>query len=403
MALSIKPSTSQERKALFTETVINNTDKISKIAPNAVLSAIASGVAKISGKAEKDISIAISRLFPDLASDNQLDQVAADYGIAPRFAALGSSTYIRLVGASGTFYPKSTTTVSSTNGIQFELENDTTIGPSGYIYTRVRATTQGRKTNVPPLSITKIQPEPTGHLYVINEVNATGGRDDESDEILRIRIKDGSNLLAKGTIASLEQKFISINNKVLKLFYQGINYEGKVKIAIATQTGEDLNSTELGELLTQSSEFFAFSDHRPFGQSFYGVELINIPYLPIDVSFRVELNTSYNFDEIRKKIQISIAKYMDFRFFNPLKQRVEWDNLLQIVKETEGVIYCPDQFFYPKTDIGVDINVLPRLRGFAMLDIQGQLIQDFEGNLQPVFYPNNVDFSYQATVLNSGI
>lgn len=403
MTLNIKPSTSQERSALFTETLLNNTDKISKVSPNSIVSGISNGVAKVAGKAEKDILISIARLFPDSASGDQLDQVAEDYGIAPRFGELGSSTYIRLVADPGTVYPKLTTVITSTNGIQFELEEDVTMGVSGYLYARISSQITGVKTNCGPLTINKILPVPVGHKYLINESYATGGRDVEDDQTLRVRIKDGSNILAKGTIASIEQKFILINNKVLKVFYQGITFENKVRLAIATQTGEDLSPTELEELLEGSHDYFSLTDCRPFGQTFYGVELINITYLPIDISFRADISSAADPDEVRKKILISITKYMDFRFFNPSRQRVEWDNLLQIVKETEGVSYCADQYFYPRADIAIDINVLPRIRGFLMLDLNGNIIQDFSGNLQPVFYPNNVDFNYQETVLNLGI
>jgi hypothetical protein len=35
------------------------------------------------------------------------------------------------------------------------------------------------------------------------------------------------------------------------------------------------------------------------------------------------------------------------------------------------------------------------------LNLNGEIIQDFQGNLNPVFYPNEIDFSYQASVLKS--
>lgn len=396
----IKPETSREKKNLFIETVLNTSDKVSKVGPNSVLDGIAGGVAKVAGKAEKDIILAVSRLFPDTAYGDQLDQVATDYGISPRMSQSGSSTYIRLVGLPGTVYDKSLVTITSNQGISFELEESVTLPSMGYTYSKIKSIQQGSKTNSPTLTINKIQPAPSGHQYLINEVSATGGRDVESDDLFRIRIKDGANILARGTISMIEQKFISINTKVLKVFYQGITAQNKVRLAIATQTGEDLNPTELDQLKAQGADFFCLTEHRPFGAStFYGVELTNIEYQPVDISFRVDLNAGVDADTIRKNIQIRISKYMDFRFFDASKHRVEWDNLLQIVKDTEGVEYVPDQYFYPRIDIGVSTNRLPRLRGFLMLDLEGSIIQDYQGNLNPVYYPNNPDFSYHATVL----
>jgi hypothetical protein len=65
----------------------------------------------------------------------------------------------------------------------------------------------------------------------------------------------------------------------------------------------------------------------------------------------VQLNPAYDPDEIRKKIQVAISKYLDPRFFDSVRQKVEWDNLLDIVKNTQGVDYVPDQYFYPRNDI----------------------------------------------------
>lgn len=401
MALQIHPTTSVERKLLFLETLLNTTDKVSKVSPNSVLSGVAGGVSKISGKAEKDIILAISQLFPDTAFGAQLDQVALNFGISPRFGTSSSSTYVRLVGALGTIYDKTIHTLQASNGIQFEFEDNIVIGSEGYVYAKVRSLIEGLQANVEPLSITKITPTPVGHQYVVNEVGASGGRDVESDELFRIRIKDGANILARGTLAMLEQKFMSVNDKVLRVFYQGITGYGKVRLAIATQNGIDLTVTELDDLLLQSAEYFALTEHRPFGTNFYGAELVNIQYQPIDISFRVDLDPAYDSDEIRKQIQIGISKYMDFRFFDASRDRIEWDNLLEIVKNTQGVKYVPDQYFYPRIDIGINTHMLPRLRGFLMLDLQGVIIQNFTGSLAPIYYPNNPDFSYQQTVLNN--
>lgn len=401
MPLNIRPSTSKERKLLFIESLINTTDKVSKVSPNSVLDGVASGVSKVSGKAEKDIILALSHLFPDLASGAELDQVASDYGLAPRFGSSNSSTYVRLVGAPGTVYNQSLHYLQATNGIQFQFEDATvTINAFGFNYAKVRSVVNGSQTNVGPLTISKISPIPSGHQYVVNEVGATGGRDVENDELFRIRIKDSGNILARGTLAMLEQKFMQINPKVLKCYYNGINNQGQIRISIVTQNGVNLSSPELNQLLTGSSEYFPFTDNKPFGTQFYGVELVNMIWQPFDMSFRLEYDPAYNIDEIRQQIQIAVSKYIDFRFFDPATQSVEWDNLLEIVKSTPGVKYVPDQYFFPNIDIACDIHRLPRLRGFLMLNLDGSIIQNYTGTLSPVYYPAVSDFSYQQTILS---
>ena len=120
-------------------------------------------------------------------------------------------------------------------------------------------------------------------------------------------------------------------------------------------------------------------------------------YQTFDIDFRCQLLDSVNPDDVRRSIQVAVMKYIDHRFFEPSKQKVEWDNLLEIIKNTAGVQYVSDQFFLPRNDIVVDIYKLPRLRGFIMRNMNGQLIQSFS-TLSPVFYPNDPDINFQSTV-----
>ncbi len=399
--LNIVPSTSEERKQLLIEVLLSKTSKINKITDNSVLNGIAFGISKVSGKAEKDIVLAISRLFPDTSFGSQLDQVAIDYGISTRFLASQSSTYVRVVGDVGTQYIAGTHTFSSTDGIEFDIEETTTIGINQFAYVKIRSVDSGLKTNVNPATINKITPVPTGHRFCVNEYKANGGRDIEDDILFRQRIMEGSNLLARGTISMLEQVFMKINTNVLQLRYQGINSNGQLKIAIITQNGIGLNSSELNELLVNGEEFFGLNELRPFGRRSYGIELINIGTQTIDISFRCELLPSFAADDVRINIQTRISKYLDFRTFRSGIDKVEWDNLLEIVKNTPGIKYVPDQYFYPQIDVATDPDKIIRLRGFLMLNLQGVVINTITGTLNPVYYPQAADFSFQQTVLRT--
>lgn len=399
MTLKIKPSTSLQRKQLFIETLFNTTDKVTKISPHSVNAGIAGGISKISGKSEKDVILALSQLFPEVATGLQLEETAKNFGVSGRFGTSKSSTFLYIAGEEGTTYTQGVHTFRSQEGIEFELEQASEVIPAmGFMYIKVRSLVEGSQTNVNSLTITTVNPEPLGHLYVINEVQAEGGRDIESDDLLRKRIRQGANILARGTIGMLEQLFMSINENVLECFYQGVSSTGKIRIAVATQNGIDLSTPQLEELLDLSSRYFSLTDYRPYGTSFIGVELVNVDYFPIDISYRIDYTGSL--DEIRRKTLVNISKYLDFRYFDTTKELVEWDELLQIAKNIEGVKYIPDQFFTPRTDLFVGIHKLPRVRGFRLLDLQGEIIEDLSGNLSPLFYPNNPDFSYQRTVLN---
>jgi uncharacterized phage protein gp47/JayE len=218
-----KLSTVEELKGIFIELMLNHTDKVTKVAPGSVLNGIAYGIAKLGQKTIKDIALIESHIFPDQAYGQYLNNIAKNYGVANRFGSSESSTYLRVVADPGTQYISGTHTFSGNHGIVFDLEENVTVGDDGFAYVKVRSQTTGETTNVDALTINKIIPLLSGHKYVINENRATGGRDTEDDDTFRNRIKEGANILARGTIAMIEQAFMLINSNVMKVYYNGIN------------------------------------------------------------------------------------------------------------------------------------------------------------------------------------
>jgi len=330
-----------------------------------------------------------------------LDKIANDRGVAARFSASASSVYQLVVADAGTVYAKVSNTFTGSHGVVFEMEDNTFTVPSdGYGWLKLRSTSTGRNTIVNPLSINKVSSAPSGHIYTINEVIPIGGRDAEEDDMFRMRIKNGANLGAVSTLARLTQAFMKVNNNVLRLFYYGINDNGKVRIAIATQNGIDLDSTELAALSEVSEEVSSIYDIRPYGIQTYGMELLNISWDEISVDFRVQLLDNYDVDSVRKDIQIKMGKYLDPRYWMD-EDKVEWDDLLGIVKSASGIGYTPDAYFTPRQDFYVQSGKLPRIKSFIMRDMNGVAISDSGGNLNPIYFPNKPDYSYQSTILKS--
>lgn len=396
-----KITTIEELKELFAETLLNKTNKISKVSDNSVVSGISYGVAKVAQKALKDIALVETHLFPEGAFGVYLDNIAANFGISARYGSLGSSTYVRLVGAPGTLYVQGVNTFSGNMGITFVMEEPTvSIGTSGFEYVKVRSNETGARANVDPLSITTVASPPTGHEYVINEYQATGGRDVETDADFKTRIKDGANLAATGTLAKLTQVFQIINDNVLRVLYQGVSANGKLQLKVLSVNGVDFNQTELAAMINQGQDYFNINELAQWGTNSIQIELLNPTWQPLDVSFRVELDANFDPDRVRIAIQTNITKYLDYRYWKP-RQSIEWDDLLSIVKNTPGVKYCPDTTFIPNVDIPVGVDVFPRLRGFMMLDLQGNIIVNQSGTLTPLYYPSVKDFSFQNTILSS--
>ena len=380
-----KISSISQLKQLFLEIFINKTSKVSDISDNSVVNATAFGVAKVAQKAMKDIALVECHIFPDTAYGVNLDESATLFGAPQRGSAQNSSTYLRLVASEGTQYIAGTQSFSNYNGVQFVLENTVTVGPLGFIYAKVRSSDTGAKTNVDPNTIINVTPQPSGHIGVTNEYMATGGSDAETDEMFRLRIKKHLNIVARNTLDYLTEVFRRYNPNILRLKNLGNDESGNRLIGVTTQSGIDLNNTEISSLLENTKDYFCLRDLNKFGD-LIGISITNIEWTTIDLDFRCQLYSNYVPDDVRKEMQVAIAKYLDLRTWDSSKN-VEWDKLLQIIQSIKGVKYVPDQFFNPKIDISVPIDQLPRLRGFIMRDMTGSIIADANNVLTPVFYP----------------
>ena len=390
----------QELKQIFLEILLNKTDKLTDVSEESVLNGIAFGCAKLAQKCLVNQSVVEGHIFPDTAYGVYLDELAAIRGVAPRFGASGSSTYVRLMGDEGTYYDKDLITLKATNGVQFELEESVTLDVNGYAYVKVSSRSIGANTNVDPLSINQLTPAPQGHTAVTNEYRASGGADEETDALFRQRIKDSVNQLSRNTMSYLEQVFMKINPKVLRLHKGGISTDGKFNLIVVAVNGQNFSDAEFNQLLSLSEEYLSLSDLLTESSDF-ALSLQNVDWMPVDVEFRVDIDPAYDTDAVRKEIQIQMNKLFDYRYWK-YGDKVEWEDLLSVVRNVSGVRYVPDTHFRPNTDMNVPRYRLPRIRSFIMRDLDGNIIESNNGAMSAVYYPNEIDENFTASVL-SGI
>lgn len=387
----------EELKNMFLEILLNKTDKINDVGAESVLNGIAYGCAKLGQKCLVNQSIVEGHIFPDIAYGVYLDRLAQIRGIAPRFGASPSSTYVRLMADEGTVYFSQGTTLTSISGITFELAEDVTIGANGYAYALVRSQQSGLNTNVDPLSINTINPIPTGHIAVTNEYRATGGRDAEDDELFRQRIKDSVNQLSRTTLSYIEQVFMKINPNVLRVYKGAIDTSGRLNLIVVSVNGQNFTEAEFNEMLNRSAEYLSLSDILRTDTE-YALKLNNVDWYFIDVDFRVDIDPAFDYDQVRRDIQIQMSKLFDYRYWKD-GDKVEWEDMLYSAKNVSGVRYVPDTHFYPQNDINIPRYRIPRIRGYVMRDLDGNVIDDNNGVLSDIFYPNTEDVAYQSSVL----
>ena len=385
-------------KNLWIEMFLNKTDKVSNIADGSVLNAVAFGTAKVAQKAIKDIAIVEAQIFPTSATGIYLDKSAALFGVSPRKQALGSSTYIRVYAEPGTLYEVGTTFISK-NGIRFVVDKPFTVDNSGYGYVSVRSVITGSATNVEANSITQVSPRPLTHIECTNEYAAIGGRDYEDDETFRNRIINYNNRLSEETVESWTQIFQDLDDRILKVMNVGLGEDGKTHIYLVTQNGSFFTDDELEELLEKATPYFGLTELNLSGES-VGIILENAKWMYVGgeqgIDFRVELSPNINIADARKNIQIAMTKYLDFRFWEAGKV-VQWDDLLQVVKTAEGVKYVPDEYFFPYFDEEVPLNMLPRIKGFRMRDLEGNILYDSGSSLSNIFYPAGESDIYKGS------
>lgn len=400
MSEIIRVPTIEEAKTIQAKILFAVTDKVSKISDGSVLNGLFFGSAKLFQKTIKDIAISQSHYYPDYAYGVYLDNIAAQYGLQTRFGALGSSTYVRVEADPGTVYTSGGHSVRGINGINFNVVDSKTVGVCGFDYLKCTSVETGSQTNVGALTINKMVNAPSGHKNVVNEYQAIGGRDQESDEEFRIRIKNCFNIAASGTLAKLEQVFLLNNPNILRVFNYGMSENGKVRLGVLTQNAVSLTEVELDLLMKNYLAFLSMSEINLDYTQTSGVELININWKPIDLGFQCSIKDGYNADAVRSLAQVRVNKYLDYRVWK-IGQKVEWDNLLQIVKDTDGISYVPDVTFSPGSDISVGYGELPRIRGFEMRDLSGNIIGDGGGVLNPVYYPKERNFAFIYSVLRN--
>ena len=386
-----------ELKQIFLEVFLNKTDKVSDISDESVLNGIAYGCGKLAQRTLANQAIIEGHIFPDTAYGDYLDQLADIRGVASRFGATASSTYVRVIADEGTSYMMGTHQFTSTSGIVFVPEENVIVGKNGYAYIKVRSLQSGLSANVDALSINTISPVPEGHISCTNEYAATGGRDKEDDDTFRNRIKESVNQLSRTTLSYLEQVFMKINNNVLRLFKGGTDSDGKLNLIVVSVNGQNFTDDEFNEILSRSEEYLSLSELLRSTTDF-ALKLNNVNWLPVDIEFRVDFDPAYDKDEIRRNIQIQMSKLFDYRFWN-YGDKIEWENLLYAAKNVEGVRYTPDTHFFPQADINVPKYQLPRIRGFVLRDLDGNIIEDNNGVLSEFYYPNEMDDSFDSTVL----
>lgn len=397
--METKIFTIEEIKDLFLQELLNKVDgKVSKISDHSVLNGMAFGFAKVFQKSMKDVALLESELFPEYAYGEYLDRIAQRYGIASRRKSLGSSVYVKIVANPGSLYLASNCSFISTDGTTFHLTENYTVNANGWGYALLRSDETGENTNVGAGTIIRVTGQPSGHIYVTNELPATGGVDIESDESLLQRILQNFNNFSFETLDKITSVFQVIEPSVLQVRKEGVNSQGQIVLVVITSTGANLSSTQLETLAERAQPYVSLMDVQQTNGlvgNQLSLEVKNVTPLTVDMDFRVQLDSDINVTDFKIACQEAILSYFDFT--QKVITKIEWEDLFAIVRTQTGVKQVPEQFFFagdstswssqsPHFDLSVPSTRVPRLRMFVVRDLNGTVLFNNSSNLVSYFY-----------------
>lgn len=412
--METKIYTVEELKNLFLQELINKTDgKVTKVSDHSVLNGVAFGFAKSFQKSMKDIALLESELFPEYAYGEYLDKIAERYGISPRQKNLGSTVYVKLVATPHSAYLADNCNFVSSEGQSFELVSDFVVGANGWGYAQLKSVDTGEDTNVAAGTINKVTGQPTGHIYVVNELPATGGVSQESDEDFLQRILQNFNNFSFETLDKLTAVYQTINPNVLQVRKVGVNMNSQVVLSIVTVNGATLTSAELDELKQRGTSYLSLQDLFVVNDLQGGLDpviLQNVEVVPIDLDFRVQLDSIVNVEDFKVSAQEALVSLLDIS--NKTYNTVEWEDLFVVIKNQTGVRVLPEQYFFagssdswtpssPHSDITIPATKIARIRSFVVRDLNGTLLFDNEGEFVPYYYGPN--YSNVFSQINNSI
>lgn len=245
----------------------------------------------------RELTIVRRKLFLNTCSGTDLDTYAEQIGVDPlRRGSSKAGVLLLFTGTSGTVIPLGTRVVCDLTNIGYVTKSQITLGsanPSFITSGAINVATAnvgdvvwaecevgGEIGNVPAHSISVIT---VANVKVTNPSPAQGGRDLESDQQFRYRIKNYVKLLNKNTQKYYEALCMKYNANVLRVLVEPnpATIDGII-INVLTKSGAPLTASELQQLSAQ-----IYAEQKAFTE----VTCINVAFTLITVDERATLKS----------------------------------------------------------------------------------------------------------------
>jgi len=261
------------------------------------------------------------KLFINTAESADLDILAEERGVT-RLGATKAGAMLLFTGTLNTVITANTVITDPTSNIGYKLQENVTIGgknPNFVIDGAINIANAsigdiawaecliaGTNGNCQANSITQLSL--SGVTSVTNPSPAQGGKDIESDDELRYRLKNYIKLLNQQTQQYYQALCKDLDSRVLRVLAQkDTSRPDGIKIIITTTSGVPLPQVDLDILSAQIKEK---------QRSFTEISCANIAFTLVSVSMRVKLKpivgSTIDSEKYFRDASAALAKYFDW-------------------------------------------------------------------------------------------
>jgi hypothetical protein len=369
--MNTKPKTLEELKEECIASLRAESDgRLTTILPDTVLDGIAWGMAKLAQHIITDTAYLESKFFPEFATENLLDAHATRIGLDPRRGATNSTVTLQFLADTEIdkrpTYPAGTK-VKTVNGQVYETVKTVKASENrGICFVDARSQKIGPVSAVDTGELTMlVDTAPTGHLSVTNVTLSVGGFAEEHDDLFRYRIQAAKHILSVNTAAFYEALILKLFPHVIRVRCRTIDMlHSKYIINVLRDDGSYFTTSELQEIKEAIQPYLPIHDIDA-GK----LDVKNFEYVYLYVYVSAQFDTTKT-ATLKNTLNKKLNEYLDYRFW-PEGQKVEWEELVRLFRNTDGIVEVNDSRISPPNDVVLSVEQLPKI---ALLTLQYEVV-----------------------------
>lgn len=313
----------------------------------------------------------IKLIFPEWSYGSFLDSHAKVRGMKRR-AATAATGEITITGAGKSLIPAgslfSTASVNDQPSVEYLTLDEAMIPPEGSVKVKIQCAKTGIIGNTAENTIIIVGSKLTGITAVTNEIEITGGTEEESDDSLKQRIDDydksqGNNFV--GSVADYKRWAESVDGVGKAIILSAQDDSGTVTIILT-----DANGDPATEHLREAVYHYIMRPDDP-GERLAPVNAIldvqSPETLGIGVSVTVELIGDFQLEAVKAALLENLAAYLPTAME---EQEVKLTRVASVLSNTTGVndykdlkigVKTDGSVVYDTTNIPIQITQLPTI------------------------------------------